>query len=244
VLKNRRHPDWRKKPPVNAYKVLSILLIIIFAWFLPSFIKKLIIIKDLVCQSQYGDCPSEIVESISYIKGSDYRFAKKILQEKLGNNFVISDYLIQYQIPSTVKIDLVVKKPVYAVKGQESVYLVDSTGLILSQTSETDLLTVNYPLYNAEVGKSVDSKLYFILQLAGKTDKITDIENATIQENRLDIKIINSTLVIFPADGEVDTLVGAFRLIYSRLNSGDEGFRMEDVKEIDLRFENPIVRKK
>jgi len=40
----------------------------------------------------------------------------------------------------------------------------------------------------------------------------------------------------------VDSLVGGLRLIFSRLNDGSQGIRMEDIKEIDLRFKNPVLR--
>ncbi len=46
----------------------------------------------------------------------------------------------------------------------------------------------------------------------------------------------------FPLEGDIDTLVGSLRLIFSRLNDEGEGIRMEDIREIDLRFNNAVLR--
>lgn len=219
-------------------------LILVFVVLTPHFIKKLIIIKNINCTSQYGECPQAISDSISYTVDWDLRSAKKEINKNLRENFLIQDYLIQYKIPSTLEIDIVIKKPKYAVKLKNSntFFLLDKEGVVLEQSSETNLPYVVVDNFNVSFGEQVSDNLLFANQIAFEFNWLYSVSRVEIKNEGLYAKLKEGVVVIFPLQGEVDSLIGAIRLIYSRLNEDNKGIRMENVREIDLRFKNPVLR--
>jgi hypothetical protein len=65
-----------------------------------------------------------------------------------------------------------------------------------------------------------------------------------IADDSLIIELDDSIRVIFPLEGDGQLLLGALRLVNSQLNSGakDSTIMKSMVKEIDLRFKNPVLR--
>lgn len=238
-LKKRIHRQpkvkfaWLKN--INIFMYLSVFLIILFVVSIPAVIKRLIRIDKIECNSQFGPCTR------NYQLG-DYSFVKKQIESDLSKDIVVSSYLIQYKIPSTIKIDLSLKKPKYAIKNLENIYyLIDKEGVVLEISNQSDLPNLvsdtNYVL-----GQKISESNQFALKLLEKIRIVNTVGGAEIKNNVFEVRIENGILIKFPLEGDVDYLVGSMRLIFSRLNGGTNGIKMEDIKEIDLRFANPVIR--
>lgn len=217
------------------FKILSIVLIIIFIFLIPVIIQKLIKINKIECSLEFQKCP--------YIINGNYRDTKKQIEQQFKNDIQINSYLIQYKIPSTIKIDLVLKKPKYAIKDKNNnLYLIDKDGLVIDSINKSDLpiLINSNAIY--KVGDIISNKDKFALVIIEKVAWIYSIHEGTVEKNELKIILEKGILVRFPLEGDPDVLVGSLRLIFSRLNDRINGIRIEDTREIDLRFKNPILR--
>lgn len=228
---------------INIFKYLSIFLIILFIISIPAVIKRLIKIDKIECNSQFGPCRND------YQLG-DFNFVKRQIENDLSNNIKVNSYLIQYKIPSTIKIDVSLKKPKYAIKNLENIYfdrnklvyfLVDNDGVVLEISNTSDLPNlVNNSTY--QIGQKISDKDLFVLKLLEKIRIINTVTNAEIKNTALEVVIENGILVRLPLEGDIDVLTGSLKLIFSRLNEASQGIRMEDISEIDLRFKNPVLR--
>ena len=76
-----------------------------------------------------------------------------------------------------------------------------------------------------------------------KINFLYSINESIIENDYIKVKIKNYPQTLFSAEGDVDFLVGSIRLIFSRLNDEAEGIRMNEIREIDLRYKNPVLRK-
>ena len=157
-------------------------------------------------------------------------------------------YLIQYKIPSTLKVDLSLKKSKYAINSNNKIYLVENGGLILETVSESSLPTLINNSNNYIIGNSITDEDKFALKIIEKVAFLYSIQSATSDNKELKIITNENKLIHFPLTGDIDVLVGSLRLIFSRLNDEANGIRMEesvkssDISEIDLRFKNPVLR--
>lgn len=244
-FKKRIHNQPKKKftwlDKVDIFKYLSFLLIFLFIISTPLVIKKLIKINKIECFSQFGDCSLVLNSKIQLASGRDYYVTKKYLEDTLDNSIEVDNYLIQYKIPSIIKIDVTLKKPKFAIKNSENYFLVDKNGLILSKdlASNLPVLNVNSPL---NIGEYINDNYKFALKLLEKTIFLYDIQSAEIIDSELKVTKKDSIIIRFPVEGDTDFLIGSLRLIFSRLNEASQGIRMEDVHEVDLRFQSPILR--
>lgn len=244
--RERKHKFKNEKinflPKINIFKYLSIFLIVLFILSIPTVIKRLIKINKIECNSQFGPCTKQF-------QLGDYKFVKDQIEKDLKQSVQVSSYLIQYKIPSTVKIDLVLKKPKFAIKNSNGNYfLIDKDGFVVETTQESNLPTLLNNNTTYKVGDSVLDKDMFALKIIEKISLLYSVQTGIVEKNALKIKLNEGVLLYFPLEGDVDVLVGSLRLIFSRLNEGTQGIKMEDtvtisdVKEIDLRFANPIIR--
>lgn len=234
----RNRFEWFYK--INIFKYLSFLLITLFVLSIPLVIKKIIIINKIECFSQIEDCPPDLFQKLQASNGRDYYVVKKYLSDVLNNSFNVSNYLIQYKIPSTVKIDITVKKPKFCIKYADKLFEIDKNGLVLGEVVRCDLTVINSNL-SVRVGKEVDSKIKSALLVFEKVDYLYDPNNIRLLDNEFRMDINNKT-VIFPYDSDIDVLVGSIRIVFSRLNDESQAIKMDEVHEIDLRFKNVVIR--
>lgn len=244
----RKRPHYAKatrgRSKYNYFKLFSMVLILVFIVLTPLIIKKLIIIKNINCTSQYGECPNTILNGVSYVSGWDLQSAKKEIEKNLKDNYLIYEYLIQYKIPSTLELDIVIKKPKYAVKQRNSpeFFLLDKEGVFLEQNRQSNLPFVIVENFNNSLGERVNDKLLFASKINFQFNWLYSVGVGEIKNDGFYTRLKEGVVVIFPLEGDVDSLIGAIRLIYSRLNESSNGIRMENVREIDLRFKNPVIR--
>ena len=172
----------------------------------------------------------------------NYRDTKKIIKQKLEKDVLINSYLIQYQIPNKLKIDINLKKPRYAIFNGNKYFLIDKDGLIINESNETNLPTLKKDGDNLVVGEKINGKDKFALSIISGLTYLYSINSGNIINNELKVISNEGIMIRFPLEGDKDVLLGSLRLIFSRLNDGTKGIRIEDTKEIDLRFKNPVLR--
>lgn len=243
-MKRKYSPRTHFSFNLNIFKILSILILVIFIILIPTIIKKSIKIGKIECVTQHGECPKEIIDGLKYYENYDYKTTKKYVSEYLKTNLLVSDFLLQYRIPNTLKVDLNLKKPKSSIfnLNDNLYYLIDSDGVVVGVNPESSLprIETNTQL---KIGEKVSEKEKFALDIVHSLAYLYAIDKGVFDGNQL--KVVNSEgiTVLFPVEGDVSFLIGSIRLIFSRLNDGSEGIRMNEIKEIDLRYKNPILRR-
>ncbi len=230
---------------LNIFKILSILITLFFLILLPTIIKKSIKIGKIECVSQHGECPKEILDGLRHYESYNYKVTKKYVSEYLDSNLLVSDYLLQYHIPNILKVDLNLNKPTSSILNLSDslYYLVDANGMILSIGSDSDLPKIELNNPKLKVGDIVSDKEKHGLEIIRNLSFLYSIEKGELNENQLKVVSNEGVTVLFPLEGDTSFLIGSLRLIFSRLNDGSEGIRMNEIKEIDLRYKNPILRR-
>ena len=196
----------------------------------------------IVCECGQVPCPKEVERRLSAYNGKSLYSAKRGIKKELKSDFLVSTYLVQFKLPAVLKVDMVIKKAVYAVKSAEngSIGLVDAAGTVLEHTDQANLPTVVAAGSLPNPGSRVDDKIYLALKLTGGVYKMYKTGNAVIEGDTLTVELPGPIRVIFPLTGkDSDFLLGSLRLIYTNIKNGEYGNRFS---EIDLRYKNPVLR--
>lgn len=221
----------------NILAISGIGLIIIILVVSPFLIK-----VRVVCKSQYGDCPPGVTSELNTVTGKRLFFARNELKKILKSNFLISDFSLQFKLPDVVHADVILKKPIFALKNTSSnqTALVDKDGTVLEITDSSALPTVevNSPL--PKVGQMVDSDTFFALKLENGIFQMYQVNIGEMQNSTLLVELPGQIRVILPLeDADSNLLLGSLRLIYSTIQSeGNKNL----YKEIDMRYKNPVLR--
>lgn len=202
--------------------------LLLFVVFLPS---RLIKVSSVECATQYGACPSDMQFSIfNFHREAGYSFSnlsktKKEIAKILDNNLLISSYSTQYAFPDKIKVNILLKKPRFAIfdKTSSKYLLLGNDGIVLTEATETSLPTV--------IQEGGEPNL-FALSLMEGIFAMYQVNRGEIVNNSLVVELPSGVGVIFPLEGDKDLLLGSLRLIYSKV----------DDKEIDLRFDAPVLR--
>lgn len=201
-------------------------------------------INKIECRSQFGKCRQSIVSSLNRYKGSYFIIAKKESRQYLENELWVRSYQINYQLPNTLKIDVIERKVKYAIKGvDDKIFLINKEGLILSKVDDTNLpvLTVSY--MDGDLGSRTEDSLLFSVDLVSTLASDFDLQNAMIKDNKMTVEIKDYPNVIFPLKGDRKLLLGSFYLISGKLrsNEGEGQLGVEKIHTIDLRYKNPVL---
>lgn len=215
-------------------KYLFLLIVIFVLIITPYFLFK---IKKVECQTQYGSCPNELISGVS---------TKKEIKKKLDDSILVNSYILQYQIPSILKVSVNIKEPVFAIYSlsNNKYYLIDQSGLILGETQNSSLPYIEKENSSIKIGERIIDSDLFLLRLIDKINRLYTIKYGKYltNENSMSVRLPNGVTAFLPERGDVDVLIGSLRVIFSRLNDDEQGIKMGDISEIDLRFKNPVLR--
>lgn len=204
-------------------------------------IPRFIHINNIECQSQEGDCSQYLASSINSPKGSSLYKVQKELKEILKHEVLVSSSSLQFNFPDKLKIYVIIKKPVFAVRNNEkNIYaLVDPDGNVVSLVQNTNLPIIEGDNTIYSIGQSVEKKTVFGLKILSYLNYLYQTNRAQIAGDSLHIELEDGTRVIFPLGGEDKELIGSLRLILSQKETSLAG---RTVREIDFRFKNPVIR--
>jgi len=204
---------------VKYLKILFLFLGLAAITALIFFLPRLIRINKISCKSQYGECSLDLTERFAKLQGKSLFDARGAIGEELSGERTISDFMIQFKLPSNLVVNVLEKKPKYALKAGDTYALVDKEGLVIKIEKETPLPYI---------------------ELAGV---LPNVGGGRLENQSLVVELPQGLKVIFPLEGEKEVLLGALRVILDRLNESDKDSRIgKEITEVDLRFQNPVLK--
>lgn len=221
-------------------KFILIVFIVSLFFLLPRLVK----IKNIACQSQYGPCNQEVSEKIQKSTGRSLESSKAYIRRELKNETLVKDFSFQYKFPSTLQVYISERKPKFSLKSSRGgqISMVDKDGLVLYNKDSTNLPTVVIDDPLPKPSEEVDKKYFFALEIVSALSPYPK-SFAKVSGNTLTIELIDQLGVIFPLEGDRDLLLGSFILVYNELIKQTKDSRIKGtLGVIDLRFKNPILR--
>ncbi|MEK7550925.1 MAG: hypothetical protein AAB535_04055 [Patescibacteria group bacterium] len=222
-------------------KKILFVISIIFIILIPISIPRLIKIEKIECATQYGTCSEDMQFTITNLPArpaggqfTNLQKAKKEIGEVMKSYYYVSDFSAQFKIPNSLKVQILVKKPTYAIKqkGTENFALVDFTGTVLGISNSSSLPRIEIDQQIKSVGEKISDSELLALNLVGGVFSMYQVGLGRVEGPSLLVELPQGNNVIFPLDGDRDILLGSLRLIYSKVQD----------REIDLRFANPVLR--
>lgn len=227
-------------------KILKIILILLTISLAVSFVALLptqIKIESISCSSQYGPCNEEILKNLDSNIGKSLRDSKKEIAKGLEAQSLINDFSIQFKLPSNLHVNIVEKKPQFAIYSLDtnSFYLTDKEGHVVKIEAANNLPYVKTGNFNAKIGDTVNERYLFALDLTYRLFSGYQIKETEITDNSIIAIMPEGIKVIFPTEGDKDVLLGGLSMIMSRLNESVKESKI-DISQIDLRFKNPVLK--
>lgn len=213
--------------------LVVVVLVLFFCW--PFFLK-----VGIKCQSQYGDCNNEILQGLSSYNQKNLYKAKSGVSKYLKSNYLISDFSLQFKLPNILFVQILVKKPVFALYNstQSMAALVDPEGKVLSINKDTLLPRVVTNQDLPKSGENVGANNLFALKIIGGVYEMYQINDGFLENDSLTVDLTGPIRVIFPLEGDTEVLLGALKLIYTKTQGENQG----RFTQIDLRYKNPVLR--
>lgn len=219
-------------------KYIYFFALLFLAIFLLPFLIK---IKVIECNNQYGKCSQEIESEVTKFENTSYKNLDRSLTDYLKKIPRIDSYNYSYIPPYKLKINLIEKKPIVVLNydGKNVLLSEDLTEIEVSDTTQLPVLFVKSTIDNKS------EKLKFAVKLLAELNKYYSV-NEAILDNNIKIVYDGRTEIIFPTEGDIDVLLGSLEIMLFQLNDWLENSRIdlraENVKVIDLRFKNPLIK--
>ncbi len=223
---------------------MTALVLILFPIFIIFVLPRVIIIKKIDCESQYGPCSDAVISKLASWRGKNMGEAEKQIKNYLAKNPLVSSFSVQYNLTDRLKVRIVVRKPQFAIKkdGADSIFLVDKDGYVIDTVNASGLPLLSIPGDIPTVGSVIDSEDLFALRILYGMFSLSGAKTAKVENETLSIGLPNGLTIIFPLSGDADVLLGEANLILSRLNKSSDISKIGGVSTIDLRFKNPILQ--
>jgi hypothetical protein len=241
-------------------KVILIISTLVASIFVVFKVQEVIIIRQINCKNQYGECSEQIKEALIKHEDQNIKKVKSSLSGELRDNLLIQNYYLQYGFPKSLDVFVVEVKPKFAVKPLDSnnYFLIDNRGYIISLVEETKLPILEVDNNIMEVGQLVDKSIIFSGEILYELHYSNRVEKGLVKNDGFYVNLSNGIDVIFPLDGEKALLLGSLFAIQNKLKSdlhkNLNGTEKECTRgcyvlnecrkncEMDLRFQNPVIR--
>jgi hypothetical protein len=217
---------------------LSYLLIALFVVALFASLFFINVIAE--CESQFGDCPSDVNSGLKSLNSKNLFDARRKANSYLKNSYLVSDYSIQYKLPNIMLINIIAKKPYFAIKDSSSgkIILIDRRGIVLAESEDSGLPMIEVADSLKKIGEEVDKKYLFALNLISGVNEMYQVRYGMIANDALTVDIPHGLRVIFPLEGDSEVLLGGLRLIYAKVTAEYLG----TYSQIDMRYKNPVLK--
>ena len=236
----------KKKIVLSLLKKISIFVILIASIIgLVVFVRTALVVKEIDCQLNQIICPGEIwMELMSLTIGKNIVFfpTKDLASQIKESHPLLKEVKIKKSLPNRLSFELKKREPQAVLKSpqQEGFWVVDEEGCLLEKANQTELPVVLVEQsINLNVGEKVVEKetvwavnLFKDLKLHLLTPKTAKI----VSPRQIEVELSDGLLVIFSSLKEVNFQLDSLQLIFSR--SKIEG---RSLKQVDLRFEKPVV---
>jgi len=248
ILKFRKKNSRKRSQKGKAffYVLLNFFILLTFPLTLFFLLPRLIIIREVACESQFGGCSTLITQGLDSAKDLSFYDAKLKLTSILTQEILVKDFYIRYQAFDKISVSVLERKPKYALLDSvnKTVYLVDKDGKVLGTSDTSNLPKLIFDRSYKE-GENVEDETRFSLDLIYELSSLYVYNEARLTNDGIAVKLVDGPNVILPTSGDKEILLGSLNMILRRLNREGQDSRIENsvgVKEIDLRFKNPILR--
>lgn len=211
---------------------IPVLLLIVLGFAIPHVVK----VGDVSCTNQFGPCSDYINEKAGKVKGESVAQAKLDLAKMFGEEPKVLNFTAKFRFPNKLMVWVVERKAVAALQfGNSSKYtLIDKNGKVLGTQTE-----VSVPVLLVE-GKLSDSYVIFAANLMDSLFLIYQSKLGHLMGNgSLQVDDISGKTVVFPLEGDKDVLLGSLKAVLSGLTAMADTSR---IRQIDLRFKNPVIK--
>ncbi len=202
-------------------------------------------VSNITCSSQFGQCSRPIEEALAKNIGTKTINLSGGIASSLSTSLFVKDYSLEFFSPGKINVHVVEKRPVFGVKPHDAkLYQVDAEGVVLAEGT-TDLPVLMTDNASFTLGDKLDAKTRFSGEIIEGLAQIYAFESAVLNGDILTVNF-PGLVAIFPTQGDREYLAGAFTLIYSQLNKDSGEFRIDNssIEIIDLRFKNPVLKKR
>lgn len=177
-----------------------------------------------------------LVSNLETVLGKSLAEAKTTLKSILAKDLLIKDFSLQYKLPETLQIYILIKKPKFALWNQEEkkAVLVDEAGTVLTEVEATNLPKVIVSGKLLARGEKVNQKELFALELIAGLNYFYQVNEGVLFEQRLEVILPGGIRVIFPLTGDRQVLLASLKAVFSG--------KIDKIREIDLRFKNPVLK--
>ncbi len=204
-------------------------------------------LQSLSCQNQYGTCNEDILLGLQSLVGNRLIGAHKDISKILTNDRRVESFAVHYKPFTSIHVDYIEKSAQFALENREyqTYAILDNNGTVIELVETSVLPSVVTANTLPNIGEKVPDDVYFAIRLASKLRPQYEMSTFVLKNKHLEVSGIDDYTLLFPLDGDIDLLIGSMTLILSRLKQSQEEFRIEDnrkIREIDLRFKNPVLR--
>jgi len=200
---------------------------------------RLIKVRKIVCNSQFGGCEARILDSIRQAEGLPLYKAKERIGKYLESEPQIDKFSEKFIFPETIVVNTIERKAYCAVAEQENgtVYLIDSFGKVLKKADSDFGTPLKIEQKNISMGENLGEKVIFGCKIIKGVNFQQKIIQASIEKDELTIDFEGGVRVIFPVEGDIKVMLGSITLIFNRI-------KLDTLtgKVVDLRFKDPIIR--
>lgn len=212
------------------------------------FIPRIIVVKNISCQSQFGPCPTSFEEKMKSLLPARYFEMKNKIHKLAKEESEINKYSLKFELPNKLKIDIIQQKPYYAVQftnAKDGVYLYGQNFIFIHEVESTNLpILISDGDINSDYVLGDEQK--FCLEILDRLFSVYGVKHAVNMLDTMSVTITStkgSVDVIFPTGGDPDYLLGSLEIAQKELNKMIEESRIEkDINQIDLRYKYPILR--
>lgn len=198
---------------------------------------------SVVCD---GQCLVVAKDQVAQLNGSTYfnlvRTTKDLTQQAGAQNITLT------LTPSlTWKVGMVLRAPVVAVRQSEGYALVDETGVVTGISQSTSLPVMGGLSREVKQGDVLDHADLIALKLTNLLFMYYSISSTAVSGDTLVTSYKSVPEVVFPLDDDFEYILGEFSLVLSRLNQTNQDTTIEsnvfdNIRSIDLRFNNPVIK--
>lgn len=226
--------------------LFSVVFILILNLIRPD---RFITVNEISCKNQLGNCSGDIAEQLDSYEGQNLYKAKRQSGSYLKNEIAVEDFTSQFKLPGSLEFLISEKLPEYAITNSEKrlFLLLASNGLVLNIKDKTDLPKLVIDGELPDKGSRADSQTLFALDIIKDLHLALDVAEGIVKDGSLLIELRDNLNVIFPLEGDREILTGSLILLYGKIEEGGklEGsgeLALNNIKTIDLRYKNPVLR--
>lgn len=221
-------------------KLLVLFLTLCLLGAIVMYVSKHLVISSVECTNQYGPCTNEVNKIIDQFVGTRYILTRTEIQDALTKSGRIKEYKFQYNFDGTLKAQVVELKPEVALRLPDNTfYLYDANGNYVGHTNESELPAIKL---TSDIPQA--DKLNFAIDLFEALFRYYSVKSAQMDGFGL-TAVVNNNTIIFPLEGDVDTLLGSLEVVLLRLNKPPEDSTIIAGSgtnyTVDLRYNNPVI---